>query len=117
VWGALAEPGVARCLPGLVVDQRVAAFLQAVHAVDAAGELEPGHAEGAPLLERRDLERGARLLDLEPFGRALLASRPIPPPASPGARAPARRSGPRGRSPSPQPQRRSRLQARGHGAK
>src|SRR5439155_4831518 len=69
VVGTLAEPGVASRLPGLVVDQRVAAFPQAVHAVDAARELEPGDAESTPLLERRDFEGSARLLDLEPFAR------------------------------------------------
>src|SRR5207245_944664 len=62
-------PSVARRLPGLVVDQRVAAFLQAVHAVDAAGELEPGDVEGAPFFERRDFEGSAGLLHLEPFAR------------------------------------------------
>src|SRR5438046_699535 len=69
VVGTLAEPGVASRLPGLVVDQRVAAFLQPVHAVDAAGELEPGDVESAPFFQRPDCEGGARLLDLEPFAR------------------------------------------------
>src|SRR5438094_445261 len=69
VVGTPAEPGVASRLPGLVVDQRMAAFLQPVHAVDAAGELEPGDVESASFFQRRDFEGSARLLDLEPFAR------------------------------------------------
>src|SRR5207245_9579736 len=61
----------------LVVNERVAAGGELVHAVDARGELEASEFQGPFLLEMKDRERRPRLLDLEPLAREAREARAL----------------------------------------
>src|SRR5207245_11163986 len=60
-----------------VVEERVAAGGELVHAVDARRELEAGEFQGPFLLEMKDRERRPRLLDLEPLAREAREARAL----------------------------------------
>src|SRR5258706_1396225 len=67
----LGEPFVRRRPPGLVIDERVTASFEFVHAVDAAVQFESGNSELALLFHRDNFERRTAALDFKPFAREL----------------------------------------------